>query len=73
MNAGGILGNRLCQFAGSTRVKGVKLSRWSEAVWLRGIFKGSDKNRDDLFAEPPPLEAKSLVLSRATSINDRDL
>ena len=28
-------------------------------------FKGNDKDRDDLFAETPPLEAKRLLLSRA--------
>ena len=28
-------------------------------------FKGGDKDRDDLFAGSPPLEAKRLLLSRA--------
>eukprot|EP00973_Karenia_brevis_P039756 5487493-Karenia_brevis.AAC.1 len=28
-------------------------------------YKGRDKGRDDLFAEPPPLEAKRLLMSRA--------
>eukprot|EP00973_Karenia_brevis_P051715 7183832-Karenia_brevis.AAC.1 len=27
--------------------------------------KGGDKDRDDLFAETPPLEAKRLLMSRA--------
>ena len=27
-------------------------------------FKGDDKDRDDLFAETPPLEAKRLLLSK---------
>ena len=30
-------------------------------------FKGKDKDRDDLFAETPPLEAKRLLLSRAAT------
>ena len=30
-------------------------------------FKGSDKDRDDLFAEAPPLEAKRLLMSRAAT------
>ena len=30
-------------------------------------FKGGDKDRDDLFAETPPLEAKRLLFSRAVS------
>ena len=30
-------------------------------------FKGGDKDRDDLFAETPPLEAKRLLLSRAAT------
>ena len=28
-------------------------------------FKGGDKDRDDLFAAPPPLESTRLLLSRA--------
>ncbi len=34
-------------------------------------FKGSDKDRDDLFAETPPLEAKRLLISR-TATRRRD-
>jgi hypothetical protein len=30
-------------------------------------FKGGDKDRDDLFAEIPPLEAKRMLLSRAAT------
>ena len=30
-------------------------------------FKGGDKDRDDLFAETPPLEAKRMLLSRAAT------
>ena len=30
-------------------------------------FKGQDKDRDDLFAETPPLEAKRILLSRAAT------
>eukprot|EP00973_Karenia_brevis_P072933 10129258-Karenia_brevis.AAC.1 len=30
-------------------------------------FKGRDEHRDDLFAEPPPLEAKRMLLSRAVT------
>ena len=30
-------------------------------------FKGDDKDRDDLFAETPPLEAIRLLLSRAAT------
>ena len=30
-------------------------------------FKGDDKDRDDLFAETPPLEAKRVLLSRAAT------
>ena len=30
-------------------------------------FKGGDKDRDDLFAETPPLEAKRMILSRAAT------
>ena len=30
-------------------------------------FKGGDKDRDDLFAEAPPLEALRLLLSRAAT------
>ena len=30
-------------------------------------FKGGDKDRDDLFAGSPPLEAKRLLLSRAAT------
>ena len=30
-------------------------------------FKGSDKDRDDLFAETPPLEGKRMLLSRAAT------
>jgi len=30
-------------------------------------FKGGDKDRDDLFAETPPLEAKRILLSRAAT------
>ena len=30
-------------------------------------FKGNDKERDDLFAETPPLEAKRMLLSRAVT------
>ena len=30
-------------------------------------FKGGDKDRDDLFAETPPLEALRLLLSRAAT------
>ena len=31
-------------------------------------FKGNDKDRDDLFAETPPLEAKRLLFSRAATM-----
>ena len=31
-------------------------------------FKGADKDRDDLFAETPPLEAKRLLFSRAATM-----
>ena len=30
-------------------------------------FKGNDKDRDDLFAETPPLEAKRMLISRAAT------
>eukprot|EP00973_Karenia_brevis_P063887 8881083-Karenia_brevis.AAC.1 len=30
-------------------------------------FKGGDKDRDDLFAETPPMEAKRLLMSRAVT------
>ena len=30
-------------------------------------FKGGDNDRDDLFAETPPLEAKRMLLSRAAT------
>eukprot|EP00973_Karenia_brevis_P074495 10351802-Karenia_brevis.AAC.1 len=30
-------------------------------------FKGGYRDRDDLFAEAPPLEAKRMLMSRATS------
>ena len=30
-------------------------------------FKGNDKDRDDLFAETPPWEAKRMLLSRAAT------
>ena len=30
-------------------------------------FKGGDKDRDDLFAETPPLEGKRLLMSRAVT------
>ena len=30
-------------------------------------FKGKDKDRDDLFAATPPLEAKRMLLSRAAT------
>jgi hypothetical protein len=30
-------------------------------------FKGEDKDRDDLFAETPPLDAKRMLLSRAAT------
>ena len=30
-------------------------------------FKGTDKDRDDLFAETPPLEAKRILMSRAVT------
>ena len=30
-------------------------------------YKGKDKDRDDLFAETPPLEAKRMLLSRAVT------
>eukprot|EP00973_Karenia_brevis_P005461 744575-Karenia_brevis.AAC.1 len=30
-------------------------------------FKGGDKNRDDLFEETPPLEAKRMLMSRAVT------
>ena len=30
-------------------------------------FKGGDKDRDDLFAETPPLEAKRMIISRAAT------
>eukprot|EP00973_Karenia_brevis_P051369 7135667-Karenia_brevis.AAC.1 len=30
-------------------------------------FKGGDKDRDDLFAETPPLKAKTLLTSRAVT------
>ena len=30
-------------------------------------FQGGDKDRDDLFAETPPLEAKRMLLSRAVT------
>ena len=33
-------------------------------------FKGNDKDRDDLFAETPPLEAKRMLLSRAATRRD---
>ena len=32
-------------------------------------FKGGDKDRDDLFAETPPLEAKRILMSRAATRN----
>ena len=30
-------------------------------------FKGGDKDRDDLFAGSPPLEAKRMIISRAAT------
>eukprot|EP00973_Karenia_brevis_P042330 5858286-Karenia_brevis.AAC.1 len=30
-------------------------------------YKGADEERDDLFAETPPLEAKRLLMSRAVT------
>eukprot|EP00973_Karenia_brevis_P016507 2260604-Karenia_brevis.AAC.1 len=30
-------------------------------------YTGADKDRDDLFAETPPLEAKRLLMSRAVT------
>eukprot|EP00973_Karenia_brevis_P030837 4253400-Karenia_brevis.AAC.1 len=30
-------------------------------------FQGGDKDRDELFAETPPLEAKRMLISRAMS------
>jgi hypothetical protein len=33
-------------------------------------FKGGDKDRDDLFAETPPLEAKRMLLSRAATMRE---
>ena len=36
-------------------------------------YKGADKNREDLFAETPPLEAKRLLLlSRSVALGDRN-
>ena len=34
---------------------------------VAGDFKGDDKDRDDLFAETPPLEAIRMLLSRAAT------
>eukprot|EP00973_Karenia_brevis_P040503 5599737-Karenia_brevis.AAC.1 len=31
-------------------------------------YKGGDKGRDDLFAEPTPLEAKRMLFSRAVTM-----
>eukprot|EP00973_Karenia_brevis_P022225 3057697-Karenia_brevis.AAC.1 len=31
-------------------------------------YKGGDKGRDDLFAEPPPFEAKRMLFSRAVTM-----
>eukprot|EP00973_Karenia_brevis_P001550 210343-Karenia_brevis.AAC.1 len=33
-------------------------------------YKGGDKGRDDLFAEPPPLEAKRMLFSRAETMRE---
>eukprot|EP00973_Karenia_brevis_P071786 9975251-Karenia_brevis.AAC.1 len=30
-------------------------------------FRGADKDRDDLFAETPPLEAERMLMSRAVT------
>ena len=35
--------------------------------WVGRDFKGSDKDRDDLFAATPPLEPKKLLISSAAS------
>ena len=35
--------------------------------WVGRDFKGGDKDRDDLFAATPPLEAKKLLISSAAS------
>ena len=35
--------------------------------WVGRDFKGNDKDRDDLFAGTPPLEAKKLLISCAAS------
>jgi hypothetical protein len=47
----------------------------SDGVRSRSVardFKGNDKDRDDLFAATPPLEAKRLLISRAaTRVNGR--
>ena len=43
---------------------------WDPLVRCRLVardFKGGDKDRDDLFAETPPLEGKRLLVSRAAT------
>jgi hypothetical protein len=59
--------------------KGPKTVRWVDTnkgalkEWIISSrlvarhFKGNDKNRDDLFAEAPPLGAKRLLVSRAAT------
>lgn len=35
-----------------------------EQVGSEGFFKGGDTDRDDLFAETPPLEARRMIVNR---------
>lgn len=44
--------------------------KWEPLVRCRLVardFKGKDKDRDDLFAEAPPLECTRMILSRAAT------
>ena len=47
--------------------KGTTYDMMARSRLAAGDFKGSDKDRDDLFAGTPPLEAKRLSISRAAT------
>ena len=47
--------------------KGTTYEMMARSRLVAGDFKGSDKDRDDLFAGTPPLEAKRLSISRAAT------
>ena len=48
-------------------MKGEDSIFWLEVEWWREILNRGDKDRDDLFAETPPLEGKRLLFSRAAT------